>query len=111
MDLLLKFVSGLGWNIILFVSMLEPINAVVQNVIIFVLGKSYQDMYDSLKKHGLESWDMSSMFILLYSGTVLSPAYLFCLKDLAPQIAVFVSLYSAKFKKLVVSGNVHISCT
>ena len=79
---------------------------IIQNVFLFfVEDKSYTDMVDTFKSHGLDTWDIAATFILLYSGSFISPAYLLYLKDSGPKITKFASLYCAKLNKLVVSGG------
>ena len=102
------FVSGLGWYAIVVVSLLTNINIVIQNVNLVLLeGKSYTDVFKNFKTQGLDTWDTAAMYIMLYCGSVISPAYLFFLKDSGPKISKFASMYSAKLSKLVVSGDLH----
>ena len=101
--------SGLKLHIVLLVCLLGPVAIAIQNVImLFVVEKSYQEMYDTFKKNGLESWDTSAMLIMYFSGCLTSPVYLFCLKDLAPKITTFLSLYNDKLKNLILSGGMPI---
>ena len=76
----------------------------------FVEDKSYNDMVANFKTHGMNTWDIAAMLIMLHSGSLITPAYLFYLKDSAPQISMFASTYCAKLRKLVVSGGLH-TCT
>ena len=73
--------------------------------IYFVEGKSLEILFDNLNTHGLEDWDTFAMFILLYSGILISPAYLLCFKDSGPQISKFVSLFCTQLNKLIVPGD------
>ena len=92
----------------MLVSLLAPINIVIQNIfLILVEDKSYTDFVENFKTHGLDTWDTTAMLILLNSGSVISPAYLFYLKDLGPKLTKFASLYCAKLNKLVGSGGLH----
>ena len=101
-----NIVSGLSWYTIVLVSMLTNINIVIQNVFLFLLeGKSYTDIVNNFKTHGLDTWDTTAMFILLYSGSVIAPAYLFFFKDSGPKISKFASVYCVKLQKLLVSGD------
>ena len=103
-----NIVSGLGWYIIVLVSLFSTINVVVQNVnLLFVENKSYTDFIDGFKTHGLDTWDTAAMLIMLFSGSLISPAYLFFLKDSGPKISKFASVYNAKLHKLVLSGDLH----
>ena len=98
-------VSGLSWYIVVLVSLLAPLNIVVQTIWIYAEGKSLEILFDNFNTFGLEDWDSFAMFILLYSGSIISPAYLFYLKDSGPQISKFVSLFCTQLNKLIVPGD------
>ena len=103
-----NIVSGLGWYIIVLVSLLAIINVVIQHIFLFLVeSKSYTDFIDTFTTLGLDTWDATAMLIMLNSGSLITPAYLFYLKDSGPRISKFASVYSAKLHNLVVSGDLH----
>ena len=72
-----------------------------------VADKSYNELIENFKTHGLATWDTAAMFIMLNSGSFIIPAYLLYLKDSGPKLTKFAVLYCSKLSKLVDPGALH----
>ena len=98
-------VTGMQHLLVICVAQLPGVASLVSYIINWANGSTFLVNDVLFKKIGLDNWDMTAVFIWIFSETLVPPLTLHFVNGLRKKLEKFASDFNAKLKNLVSAGK------